>query len=77
MTVTLEGTSLHMIRTESDKPKVQQPYPRPEKVTPAEFNSWRGDYWLYFTTQKEAEAALVKVKSIGDFDEAARWLDKQ
>lgn len=77
MRVTLDGNSLHMIRTASDKPKVQQPYPRPEKVTPAEFNSWRDDYWLYFDSLGEAEAAVKKVEAIGDFDEACKWLDKQ
>lgn len=76
MKATLDNRWLLIERTESDKPIVLEPYPRP-KVTRQVYNSWRKDYHLCFATEDEAKKALVKVNEIGDFDRAAAWLDKQ
>jgi hypothetical protein len=69
---------LRMVRDEKDKSVVPEPYPRPEKPKPGEYNSWRKDYFLSFQTDEAAaQRALKKVQEIGDFDKAAAWLDKQ
>jgi hypothetical protein len=77
MKATLNERFLLVERTETDKPQVEEPYPRPKKVTAAEFNSWRKNYRISFDTEAEARAALTKVSQLGDFDKAAAWLDKQ
>ncbi len=77
MKATLAERFLLVERTETDKPRVDEPYPRPTKVTPAMFNSWRKYYRISFDTEEEAKKALAKVNAIGDFDKAAAWLDKQ
>jgi hypothetical protein len=58
-------------------PATPEPQPRPNKITRQEYNSWRTHYTLSFDTETEAINAYNKVLSIGDFDKAADWLDKQ
>jgi len=77
MKANLTGKFLLVERTATDKPVVPQPYPRPAKPSAAEFNSWRKDYRISFDTESEAKRAFDTVNSIGDFDRAAAWLDKQ
>lgn len=69
---------LTITRDENDKPQVIVDLMGNDRAkNAAEFNSRRKDYKLRFDTKAEAEAALAKVISIGDFDKAAAWLDKQ
>lgn len=77
MKVTVDERFLLMVRDEKDKPLVKEPYPRPKNFSPGEFNSWRDEYRLSFSTNEEAQKALIKVNKLGDFDKAAAWLDKQ
>jgi len=81
MRASLEGGGkfwiLKMVRDEKDKPVVPEPYPRPAKTRPEDFNSWRSVYNLTFTNEGKAKAALTKVNQINDYDQAAAWLDKQ
>ena len=71
------GCTLCIERTETDKPVVPRPYPRPEKVTPGQFNSWRKTYPIFFDTMEKGKRAFAKCEQLADFDMAAAWLDKQ
>ena len=77
MEAELKGKVIRITRDAKDKAIVEEPYPRPAKVTPAEYNSWRGDYSLSFDSETQAAAAFIRVKQFKDFDSAAAWLDRQ
>lgn len=71
----LPGDVLMITRDEKDKPKQPRSLEHPKNA--AEYNAQRHSYSLHFSDPAEAKAALAKVNSIGDFDKAAAWLDKQ
>ncbi len=77
MKATRDGKFVLVERTETDKPVVEEPYPRPAKPAPGEFHSWRSRYPICFDTEEEAIKALERVLKLNDFDKAAAWLDKQ
>lgn len=78
MKVERVGKAIKMVRDENDAPKKERDWNKsPSEKSREEYNAEREDYYLNFPTVEEAHEALIKVQSIGDFDKACVWLDKQ
>lgn len=73
-----------MVRDENDLPMIERPMfesmeemRKAIKAVPGIYNRWRDQYDMAFDSEQEAKAAVERIKSLGDFDKAAAWLDKQ